>query len=60
MAHPWPTLAVTTATTGDLQCFNKLYAAADALGPADLAAFAKRSLIDQRRTTVTLSGGGAR
>jgi zinc protease len=49
------TLARTTAETGDLEYFNKLYAQMDKLKPADLVAFAKKWLTDGNRTTVRLS-----
>jgi zinc protease len=57
-------LAVMTAQTGDLEYFNKLYAAVDKLSAKDLSDFAKKYLDDNNRTTVTLTGkagkGGAR
>ena len=52
------TLAVTTAATGDLESFNKLYARIDKLRPAELSAFAKKWLTEANRTTVTLTTGG--
>ncbi len=54
--HVAVSLAVATATTGDLQYLNKLYAAADALKAADLVAFARAYLVDARRTVLTLRG----
>jgi zinc protease len=54
-------LAVSTAVTGDLDFINKLFAQIDALKPGDLAAFAKQYLVEQNRSTVTLTGpGGAK
>jgi zinc protease len=52
------TLATTTAQTGDLEAMNKLYARIDKLKPAELAAFAKKWLVDANRTSVTLTTGG--
>jgi zinc protease len=49
------TLARFAAVTGDVQWLNKLHAQIDALKPADLAAFAKKHLVDAQRTTVTLA-----
>ncbi len=48
-------LAHTTAQTGDLEFFNKLYSAMDDLKPSDLSAFAAKYLTDQNRTIVRLS-----
>jgi zinc protease len=55
-------LAIVTAVTGDVQYLNKLYAQIDALAPRDLAAFAKKFLVDTNKTTVKLTppaAGGA-
>ena len=49
------TLAVNAAYTGDLQYLNKLYAQLEKLTAADLSAFTRRWLLEQNRTTVTLS-----
>ena len=49
------TLAVNAAYSGDLQYLNKLYAQLEKLTAADLSAFTKRWLLEQNRTTVTLS-----
>jgi zinc protease len=53
------TLARTTAITGDIQWLNKMFAAADDLRPRDLAAYAKKWLVDRNRTTVTLTPASA-
>jgi zinc protease len=50
------TLAVTGAITGDVDYLNKLYAAIDKLQPNELVAFAKKSLTEANRTSVTLTG----
>jgi hypothetical protein len=51
------TLAVTTTLTGDLEYLNKVYTQIEKLQAPDLAAFAKRFLVDAGRTSVTLSHG---
>ena len=56
------TLAVNTAQDGDLEFFNKEYAAIEDLKPADLSSFARKYLLDANRTTITLqtAKGGAK
>lgn len=49
------TLARTSAQTGHLDYMNELYARIDRVEPAELSAFARKWLVDQNRTTVTLT-----
>ena len=53
-------LAVETALTGDLDLINKESARIQKVKPAELVAFAKKWLVDNNRTTITLTTEGAK
>ena len=52
-------LAYSGNLTGDLDFYNKEFEAVAAVSPGDLSEFAKKYLLDNNRTTVTLVSGGA-
>jgi zinc protease len=58
--HIAVSLAAATAVTGDLEFINKESARIEKVKPAELVAFAKRWLVDNNRTTVTLTTEGAK
>ncbi|HEX4456998.1 MAG TPA: pitrilysin family protein [Polyangia bacterium] len=53
-------LAVATAETGDLEFINKESARIEKIKPVELVAFAKKWLVDDNRTTITLTTEGAK
>lgn len=58
--HIAVSIAAATAATGDLEFINKESAHIEKVKPAELAAFAKRWLVDGNRTTITLTTEGAK